>query len=85
MAGNIVTNADDMANWMKMNVDGGRLNGVQVIPESVINGVHNSYNVWPMGVDFYSKPVIPETIGAGGYGGGIIIGSYRGRYTIKGP
>ena len=76
-AGSVVTNAEDMANWMKLQVDGGRLNGVQVIPESVVMDTHTSFSLRPR--DIYTKPTFPVSYTTPGYGLGFEIGQYRGK------
>ena len=78
-AGSIVTNAVDMANWMKLQVDGGRLNGVQVIPESVVMDTHTSFNLWPS--DIFTKPAFPVSYTTPGYGLAFEIGQYRGKMS----
>ena len=76
-AGSIVTNAVDMANWMKLQVDGGRLNGVQV-PESVIRDTHTPASLWIGNV--LTKTFFPVSYATPSYGLGFEIGQYRGKF-----
>ena len=77
----MVSNAVDMANWMKLQVDGGHLNGIQVIPESVITDTHTAFNVWEGTAltNALMKPPYPVSYSNTGYGLGFEIGQYRGK------
>ena len=66
-----------MANWMKLQVDGGRLNGVQVIPENIIRESHTPASLWP-GTSL-TKPPFPISYSAPTYSLGFAIGQYRGK------
>ena len=67
----------DMANWMKIQVDGGRFNGVQVIPENIIRDSHTATSLW-IG-NFLKRPTFPASLGFPDYGLGFELGHYRGK------
>jgi CubicO group peptidase (beta-lactamase class C family) len=73
-AGGIYTSAKDLATWLRVNMNQGRLNGKQVIPASVIKVCHTGYTKT-------ERDTEPFT-GEGQYGLGWQIGSYKQEQVI---
>ena len=73
-AGGIVTSLNDVARWLSVNMNNGKLDGKQVIPADVMQAVHTGY------VDTLRED--PPFTGAGKYGLGWQIGKYRDENVI---
>ena len=79
-SGSIVSNAEDMGQWMKLQLARGKLNGQEIIPEGVFDNTFRGVNPIPQSkVDVYKKPICPETYSRINYGLGWQVGSYRGK------
>jgi CubicO group peptidase (beta-lactamase class C family) len=73
-AGGIYTSLKDLATWLRVNMNQGKLNGKQVIPASVIKVCHTGYTRT-------ERDTEPFT-GEGQYGLGWQIGSYKQEQVI---
>jgi len=73
-AGGIFTSLNDLARWLEVNVNEGRVDGKQVIPADVMRAVHTGYT------DVVRND--PPFTGAGKYGLGWQIGQYKGESVI---
>lgn len=68
-AGGMVTTVEDLSRWLRVNINGGRLDGKQVIPAEVMTAVHTGYAS--------SKRDEPPFAGPVKYGIGWVIGKYH--------
>jgi len=73
-AGGIYTSIKDLATWLRMNMNEGKLNGRQVIPAAVVKACHTGYTVT-------ERDTEPFT-GKGEYGLGWQIGNYHTQKVI---
>jgi CubicO group peptidase (beta-lactamase class C family) len=75
-AGGVYSNVDDLANWMLVNLDGGRLGGQQVIQPSTLADIHRTHMASPATIrDAEYVPV--------GYGLGWFTNMYRGHRMVQ--
>lgn len=72
-AGGLITNGDDLANWLKVQINDGKLNGKQLFPEEIIK-VNRS--TWVKGST--RNPIFDGK----GYGMGWQTGSYQGEKAV---
>ena len=77
----MATTAEDMAQWLKLQLNNGILNGIEVVPGNIMEEIRKSVNEWGMTnfVDSFSKPTIPATYVLPDYALGLKNGWYRGR------
>ena len=68
-AGGMYATADDLARWVRLQLNGGRLDGEQVFPEAVIAATHRSHAEVDASFGPFSR---------GGYGLGWYVGDYNG-------
>ena len=68
-AGGIITTVSDLARWLSFNMNGGKLDGKQVVPAEVVDSVHTGYTD--------TTRDEPPFSGNGKYGLGWQIGKYR--------
>jgi CubicO group peptidase (beta-lactamase class C family) len=68
-AGGMITSISDMGRWLRLNMNGGKLDGKQVIPAEIIESVHTGYT--------QTRRDEPPFTGTGEYGLGWQIGKYR--------
>jgi CubicO group peptidase (beta-lactamase class C family) len=73
-AGGTFTSAVDVARWMRLNINGGKLDGKQVVPADVMSAVHTGYAKVERTEGAFT--------GAGEYGLGWQIGRYRDEKVI---
>ena len=73
-AGGIVTSLNDLARWLRVNMNNGKLDGKQVIPADVMQMVHTGY------VDTQRDQ--PPFTGDGKYGLGWQMGKYRDENVV---
>lgn len=73
-AGGIFTSASDMGRWLNMNMNGGKLNGKQVIPTDLVRAAQIGYTK--------TTRENPPFTGEGEYGLGWQIGKYRNEKVI---
>lgn len=76
-SGAICSSAKDMAKWLQFHLNGGRVNGNQVISEENLQENYVSSNTFP---DIFSMPapIFPAPATSTNYGMGWMTGSYRG-------
>lgn len=80
-SGNIFSTANDMANWMRMLLNGGLdTAGSRVLQQSVLDTVFKPCNTIPPAsyAADYMRPTLPETFSADTYGLGWRLGYYKG-------
>jgi CubicO group peptidase (beta-lactamase class C family) len=73
-AGGMVTSLNDLARWLRANINNGKLDGKQVIPADIMQAVHTGY------VDTLREE--PPFTGGGKYGLGWQIGKYRNENVV---
>ncbi|HEX6126594.1 MAG TPA: serine hydrolase, partial [Pyrinomonadaceae bacterium] len=73
-AGGMVTSLNDLARWLSVNMNNGKLDGKQVIPADVMQMVHTGY------ADTLRDQ--PPFTGSGKYGLGWQIGKYRNENVV---
>ena len=73
-AGGMVTTPKDLARWLEVNMNNGRLDGKQVIPADIMQAVHTGYT------DTMRNQ--PPFTGSGKYGLGWQIGNYRNENVV---
>ncbi len=73
-AGGHFMSINDLGRWLNMNMNGGKLNGKQVIPADILNTVHTGYTK--------NTRNEPPFSGDGEYGLGWQIGKYRDQNVI---
>ncbi|KAK7488400.1 hypothetical protein BaRGS_00020374 [Batillaria attramentaria] len=80
-SGNIFSTANDMTQWMRMLLNGGKdTSGSRVLDQSVLDAVFKPSNALPppsYAAD-YRRPTIPETFSSDTYGLGWRLGYYKG-------
>lgn len=76
-AGGIFASAADLARWLIVNIDDGRIDGKQVFPASVMRAVHTGYTKTTRNTQPFP--------GDGEYGLGWQIGSYKGDKVLYHP
>lgn len=84
-SGSITSTASDMTKWLHAQVNGGKSpEGVQVIPEEVLEQTHTAYNIIgeTSSDKAFRKPESDVSFTFGNYGLGWRIGYYRGRPII---
>ncbi len=69
-AGSINSSVSDMAQWCKVQINGGKLNGKQIIPEKVISEVRKPHTLVPLTGEGHVRTV------HGAYGPGILRQNY---------
>ncbi|MCK6580285.1 MAG: serine hydrolase [Anaerolineae bacterium] len=81
-AGSINANVIDMANWLIMNLSGGRFKDQQVVAEATLAEIHSvQMPIIPAAMMFPPLDTHPE-VGQAGYGFGWFIQQYRGHRWI---
>ncbi|MBK8023317.1 MAG: serine hydrolase [Chloroflexi bacterium] len=81
-AGSINSSAIDMANWVIMNLSGGKFKDRQVVAEATLAEIHSSQMpIIPAAMMFPPWDTHPE-VGQGSYGFGWFIQQYRGQRWI---
>jgi CubicO group peptidase (beta-lactamase class C family) len=78
-AGSINSNAKDMANWVMMWINGGKLNGKEIIPSTYYNQAISSQMVIGAGLPSKEQPDIFFS----NYGMGWFLANYRGHYRVE--
>jgi CubicO group peptidase (beta-lactamase class C family) len=73
-AGGMVTSLKDLARWLEVNMNNGRLDGRQVIPADVMQSVHTGFTD--------TQRSQPPFTGSGRYGLGWQIGKYRDESVV---
>jgi len=77
-AGSINSSVMEMAQWLKVWINKGKLNGKEILPESYINEAISSQMV--------ISPLLPQTespdVHLANYGYGWMLSSYRGHYRV---
>lgn len=73
-AGGMITSISDMGRWLRLNLNGGKLDGKQVIPAEIMKSVHTGYT--------QTTRDEPPFTGNGEYGLGWQIGKYRSEKII---
>ena len=77
-AGSINSSVNDMANWLKVWISGGKFKGKEILPQSYIKEAASSQMVMNA-----SLPGKHADIFLANYGLGWMIGSYRGHYAVE--
>ncbi|MEL6254491.1 MAG: serine hydrolase [Bacteroidota bacterium] len=72
-AGGLITNADDLANWLKVQIGNGKLNGKQIFPREIVEANRQAITD--------GKTPNPFFVGEG-YGLGWQIGHYKGEKAV---
>lgn len=78
-AGSINSNVTDMANWLKLWINGGRFAGKELIPAESLREAISSQMVANAGIPSSEKPDIQFI----NYGLGWMLGSYKGHYRVQ--
>ncbi|RYG12766.1 MAG: serine hydrolase, partial [Chitinophagaceae bacterium] len=77
-AGSINSSVNDIANWLKVWISGGKFKGKEILPTSYIKEAASSQMVMSA-----SLPGKQQDIFLANYGLGWMIGSYRGHYSVE--
>ncbi|WAR16644.1 GIGA6-like protein [Mya arenaria] len=83
-SGCIISNANDMAEWMKFHLRGGRnAQSKPVIDTDILEHAHEPQNSisYSSTDKYYKKPILPVTLSTPNYGFGWKVGHYRGWKT----
>ncbi|WAR16486.1 GIGA6-like protein [Mya arenaria] len=83
-SGCIISNANDMAEWMKFHLRGGRnAQSKRVIDTDILEHAHEPQNSisYSSTDKYYKKPILPATLSTPNYGLGWKVGHYRGWKT----
>ena len=78
-AGSINSNAKDMANWVLMWINGGKLNGKEIIPAAYYNQAISSQMVISANLPTKENP----DVFLSNYGFGWFLANYRGHYRVE--
>ena len=78
-AGSINSTAVDMAQWLKVWVNGGKLDTVQIIPSSFVTEATSSQMIIGPGLPNSEKPDVQFS----NYGFGWMLSSYKGHYRVE--
>jgi CubicO group peptidase (beta-lactamase class C family) len=78
-AGSINSNAKDMANWVMMWINGGKLNGKEIIPAAYYNQAISSQMIFNSGLPTKEQP----DVFFANYGMGWFLANYRGHYRVE--
>lgn len=78
-AGGMMTSISDVGRWLRLNMNGGKLDGKQVIPADIMTSVHTAYTQTTREQGPFKGN------GAGEYGLGWQIGTYAGEKVIYHP
>ena len=78
-SGSILTSANDMAEWLHLQLNKGMSqSGVRVVEESVVEETHDPVNGYPSTSSYLKRPNIPVTYDYSKYALGWRTGFYRG-------
>lgn len=80
-SGCILSNALDMAEWIKFHLNSGRdSNNNPVLDNDILEDAHKAQNsISSSSTDkYYKKPIVPVTMSVSNYGLGWRLGHYRG-------
>jgi len=77
-AGSINSSVNDMANWLKIWLNGGRFNGKVIVPVDYISEAASSQMIMDAALPDKHKDIFLSN-----YGLGWMIGSYRGHYQVE--
>lgn len=77
-AGSINSSVNDMANWLKVWISGGKFKGKEILPQSYIKEAASSQMVM-----HGALPSKQDDVFLANYGLGWMIGSYRGHYAVE--
>lgn len=77
-AGSINSSANDMANWIKLWISGGRYNGKEILPSNYVGEAASSQMVMNGGLPGGQSDVYMSN-----YGLGWMLSSYRGHYKVE--
>lgn len=78
-AGSINSNAKDMANWVMMWINGGKLNGKEILPASYCNEAMSSQMIINGGLPTKEQ----SDVFFSNYGMGWFLANYRGHYRVE--
>jgi len=75
-SGGIYSNAEDMIEWLKFNLNQGKVKNDQILPKEILRTIHTPY----MGLKYYPDSKESKFLA---YGMGWFIDPYRGHYRIR--
>ena len=78
-AAGLNSNALDMARWMRVNLNGGELDGVRILPERAMRELHAVH--YPLPVSPWAEANFGQRFN--GYGYGWFISEYKGRKVVS--
>jgi CubicO group peptidase (beta-lactamase class C family) len=73
------SNVLDMARWMRVNLNGGELDGVRILPERALRELHRIQ--YPLGVSPWAEANLGQRFN--GYGYGWFVSEYKGRKVVS--
>jgi len=78
-AGSIYSNVNEMSNWLKVWINGGKFNGTEILPENFINEAISSHMI--IGAALPDKKIPDAHFSTYGYGW--MLSSYKGHYRVE--
>jgi CubicO group peptidase (beta-lactamase class C family) len=78
-AAGLGSNVLDMARWMRVNLNGGVLDGTRILPERAMRELHRVH--YPLGVSPWAEANLGQRFN--GYGYGWFISEYKGRKVVS--